>query len=568
MATYPTDATVDPATFSVVSSWQNTSAVTTDTTAFALPSVAQSRAEVLVSIDGAVQPTTSYTLDGDKGGITFLQAPNPTQSMVIRVISNPDRFLLNRELQDTTGVNFSNGSTTTVNGNNYTINANQESFPLAAASNVTSKDEIFVYVSGVFQDSNSFTYPSVALGTQGIDIGDNVATRLLMNFDVDENGTALVQGANNFVDESYFNSTITPIANANCNTQITRFGSGSLHLDGRSSRLELNKTVVMSNAEIYPILNENFTLEATCNIAKYSDRVNPSSNHTIFSHIQDGYNYYGLEILPNTNVSFRIVHDNVVRTIIGGNVNGEVWYHTAVSYDHDHDNLCLYVNNVLVDSNVLGFSEAIEPTGWSKGVKSIVGASGVSGKGAGIINYFQGYIDSLRISKTLKYTGTSIEPMNTAPTIIGGGALGSVQKNDKLSIRTFGMTVTTLDRFTSMSDRKPDKGYQTDERYDVTTFTSQAGYEKRRLKSRRSKRSYSLTYTNITGVEKLAIENFYRARSGDFETFTFDLSHLNDSGTINTRFNGPLSVTQVLSTGSTLVENFYTVSFALQEGFD
>ena len=102
----------------------------------------------------------------------------------------------------------------------------------------------------------------------------------------------------------------------------------------------------------------------------------------------------------------------------------------------------------------------------------------------------------------------------------------------------------------------------------VETFISHAGYEKRRLKSRRPTRNYDLQYTNITGVEKTAIENFYNARSGDFESFSFDLSHLNESGTITTRFDGPLSTTQILSSGSSLTENFYTVGFKLKETFD
>ena len=119
-----------------------------------------------------------------------------------------------------------------------------------------------------------------------------------------------------------------------------------------------------------------------------------------------------------------------------------------------------------------------------------------------------------------------------------------------------------------MTDRKPDKGFTIGEKFDVATFTSQAGYEKRRLKSRRSKRAFSLTYTNISGLEKSAIENFYRARSGEFETFTFDLSHISESGTLHTRFSGDLNITEVLSTGTTYVDNFYTVSFSLQEVFD
>jgi hypothetical protein len=119
-----------------------------------------------------------------------------------------------------------------------------------------------------------------------------------------------------------------------------------------------------------------------------------------------------------------------------------------------------------------------------------------------------------------------------------------------------------------MTDRKPDKGFSSDRSFDTITFTSQAGYEKRRLKSRRSKRQYSLQYTNVTGIEKTAIENFYNARSGEFEAFSFDLSHINEAGTITTRFAGPLKVQQVLSTGSQLTENFYTVSFNLQETYD
>ena len=119
-----------------------------------------------------------------------------------------------------------------------------------------------------------------------------------------------------------------------------------------------------------------------------------------------------------------------------------------------------------------------------------------------------------------------------------------------------------------MADRKPDKGLTSQRKFDVIRFESQAGYEKRRLRSRRAKRAYNLSYTNVTGIEKTAIENFYNARSGEFESFTFDLTHINESGTITTRFDGPLNVTQVHSGGSALTENFFTISFNLQETYD
>jgi hypothetical protein len=119
-----------------------------------------------------------------------------------------------------------------------------------------------------------------------------------------------------------------------------------------------------------------------------------------------------------------------------------------------------------------------------------------------------------------------------------------------------------------MSDRKPDKGISSTREFSTVKFMSQAGYEKRRLKSRRSKRAYDLTYSTVTGIEKTAIENFYVARSGEFESFSFDLSHINETGTITVRFDGPLSVEQTYSNGNRLIDNFYSVSFKLQEVFD
>ena len=244
--------------------------------------------------------------------------------------------------------------------------------------------------------------------------------------------------------------------------------------------------------------------------------------------------------------------------VTGGNANGGVFYHVAVSYNHADSNLALYVNNVRVDTTAFFVTNHTE----MDEAPLQIGNANV------LAQDFSGHIDALRMSKSLKYKAAGITAMNTAPTVIGGGALGSLQSTDKLIIRTFGMQLTNTDRFNSMADRKPDTGFSTEEAFQSAVFLSQAGYEKRRLQSRRSKRNFTLQYSNISGIEKTAIEQFYRERSGDFESFTFDLSHLNDSGTINARFDGALNITQVLSTGTTLNDNFFTVSFALQEVFD
>ena len=138
---------------------------------------------------------------------------------------------------------------------------------------------------------------------------------------------------------------------------------------------------------------------------------------------------------------------------------------------------------------------------------------------------------------------------------------------DQLSIRAF-FTQKNKDFLNSMENRKPDRGNEINKTFDVITFESQAGYEKRRLRSRRPKRQFSLEYTNVSGLEKEAIENFYDARQGTFEAFFFDMTHINQAGTLITRFEGSLDVSHNHSLDGTKQNNFYTVGFELQEVFD
>lgn len=128
--------------------------------------------------------------------------------------------------------------------------------------------------------------------------------------------------------------------------------------------------------------------------------------------------------------------------------------------------------------------------------------------------------------------------------------------------------VTTTNTFSSMVDKRPDSGYSVQKSFTTTTFVSESGYEKRRLKSRRGLRTYNLSYTNITGLEKGAIESFYNARSGEFESFDFDLTHVNETGIIRVRFDGALDIRHVLTVGLDVLNNIYSVSFKLKETYD
>jgi hypothetical protein len=127
--------------------------------------------------------------------------------------------------------------------------------------------------------------------------------------------------------------------------------------------------------------------------------------------------------------------------------------------------------------------------------------------------------------------------------------------------------ITVSATFSSMADRKPDRNFRSDTVFDTNIFTSEAGYERRTLRSRRSKRTYSLRYTNIRGIVREAIEQFYRARNGNTESFLFDLTHIGETGSIFVRFDGPLSIVEVKSGSSSVEETIYTISFNLQETF-
>jgi hypothetical protein len=135
-----------------------------------------------------------------------------------------------------------------------------------------------------------------------------------------------------------------------------------------------------------------------------------------------------------------------------------------------------------------------------------------------------------------------------------------------LELRIFDGGSNKYTRKTSIADRKADKGYSYTSEPQVKTTSFIAGYEKRRLITRRLKRKWTFGYTNITGIEKEAIEYFYRAVNGTFQSFSFDLSHLNYSGLATVVFDSSPQFTSVLSASATdLSQNFYTVGMVFRE---
>ena len=143
MATYPDDATADATEFSVLSTITYNS--TGSTTDFNLAGEVSSKAEVLAIVDGVVQDTVSYSLTNASSTVSFSTAPNAT-TLVLKNLDLPSRFLINRKLEQTGSVFYSNSSATVVDGNTYLINANTEAFALPVTSSPTDANTILVFL--------------------------------------------------------------------------------------------------------------------------------------------------------------------------------------------------------------------------------------------------------------------------------------------------------------------------------------------------------------------------------------------------------------------------------------
>ena len=528
---YPDDAIAPITAFSVIatSTFSNTGV---SRVVFNLPSAVTSKGEVTAFDDGILQSTTTYSLSNAGQTITFAEAPNATE-LVVKTITLPARYRLNRTFPEVTSADYASAATI-VDGNTYSINGVTEAFALPSTVNVSTTSDFMVYVGGVFQSPSAYTYPSVTLAYQGIDIGDNSAVNLLTNF------------ASNLTDSSPKTHTVTMSSGS------ATYSASNLVLDGT------NFIKAPSSTDFAVGEEKSFTYDT---IITPDSGTTMSSNQTILSQYTNASNYYALRTVgSNSTIGFIVNNGGSLTEIYGGNCNGGTTYNVAVSYDKADAALRLYVAEIQVSA------VNYNPGGSTMSGPLFGGAlntSAVAGQ-----ERFKGKLEYLRMADGSRYRTSTINALTHTATVIGGAPLGAMDSADTLSIRVFDASVTVSDRFNSMADRKPDGGFGTEKKFDVTTFKSQAGYEKRRLNSRRPLREYNLEYTNISGVERTAIENFYNARSGEFESFSFDLSHLSESGTITARFDGGLNINQVLSSGTSLTDNFYSVNFKLKETFD
>lgn len=544
MATYPTDATITTTDFTTLgtTNYSDTAAETEFPLSIAVDHVG----EVVATVDGIIQDTSTYSTSNNGNSVTFGTAPGAT-TLSLKVISLPVRYRTTRAFPQVRYVEYGNTIVQTISSNSYQINGEIQNFPTPSQKQVSSSSELLVTVSGVEQNSSAYVFPATNtepetttgsvsrnLGSGGISIGHSNDTILLLNF-----------GAN-FTDESSKARGAATVSGVTRSSSTKKFGTNSA---------AFNKgTDVISFAD-----HGDFSYTQAFSIECWARFEDVSQANTVFSHRTDDNNFIKLSRMANNKIQWRVVESGSdVADLQGGSISADTFYHLAITHNTDEAHSRLFVNGTMVqEDNEVNYT--ITPTGTFD-----IGR--INTTSSSTRENLEGFIDSFRfVNATRVYDSTFEVPRGPATQIHT-----PLQSNDSLVIRYFDSLTETYDRFTSMADRKPDRGFSTSTEFDVVNFVSQAGYEKRRLRSRRSKRNFDLTYTNISGVEKNAIEQFYRARNGSYETFTFDLTHINELGTIQSRFDGNLGITHVFSNASntSLQQNYYTVKFKLQEVYD
>ena len=418
---YPDDAIAPITAFSVVATttFNNTG---TSRVAFNLPTTVTSKGEVTAFDDGILQSTSTYSLSNAGQTITFAVAPNATE-LVVKTISLPERYRLTRTFPDVDAVDFSNTSPTVINGNNYIINGVTEAFSFPSIVNVTSTSDFIVYASGVCQQPTFYTYPSVTLGFQGIDIGDNAAVNLLTNF------------AGNLTDSSEKAHTVT-------------INSGSASFSGSNVVLDASKFINVPSSNAFSVGEEkSFTFDT---IITPDTGASVSANQTILARFQDASNYYALRTVgSNANVAFIVNQGGSLTEIYGGNCNGGTTYSIALSYDKTTANLRLYVQDQLVKH--VNYNPSVSP--FTSGALTIGANDDVAGGSAASQERYKGKIEYIRMSDGARYRTSTINSLTTTATVIGGAPLGAIDIADTLSVRVFDSSVNVSDRFNSMADR-------------------------------------------------------------------------------------------------------------------
>ena len=205
-------------------------------------------------------------------------------------------------------------------------------------------------------------------------------------------------GSTTFTDSSLNNFTVTANGDAQIDTAVKKFGTGSMEFDGSGDYLTCSASVAFDLA----LSAVDFTIEAW---------IYPKQNRTIHTIAAVWPQGIGIEqwifCIRDGVVGFVWSPDNINDVFIsGGSVPLNQWSHVAVTRSGNTFRLFLNGTQTATGTN--------SSTSGSSGPLTI-GYYG-SGTGASTTSYWDGYIDDLRITKGVaRYTTTFTPPAEPFP---------------------------------------------------------------------------------------------------------------------------------------------------------
>ena len=235
-----------------------------------------------------------------------------------------------------------------------------------------------------YSDGASFTPP-----TSPVSAG---SSHLLLNFQ--DAGIYDYTGLNN----------IDTVGTAQIDTSVTKYGTGSIELDGNSDYLlgAENPANVLS-------ITEAFTAE--CWFYQTATAGTGGGIHALISHWNNATNNKAFVMgMSSTSMVLYVSNDgntNSISGATGGTVSNNTWNHAALTWDGTNYRVFLNGTAVITQANSsppYASNEVIQ-IGTSK-----------AGSGGSITMFFQGYMDDIRITNGVaRYTSDFTPPTEALP---------------------------------------------------------------------------------------------------------------------------------------------------------
>lgn len=212
-----------------------------------------------------------------------------------------------------------------------------------------------------------------------------------------------MEGANNsttFTSTTFSPKTVTAIGNAKISTAASKFGSASAVFDGNGDYLR-----IPYDAD-FNLSTTDFTYELWFNCNSFA-----TSQGVLSKHTNNVYLDYNIYISNSTTINFLYSNSGTPVTATVPAMSTGTWYHLAVV--KSSGNLSIYLNGtryagptaVSIPNNITSNFVTIGCTIWNNPS-----------------DYFNGYIDEIRLSKIARYSGASFTVPSAAFTHADGSA--------------------------------------------------------------------------------------------------------------------------------------------------